>query len=98
MRRPGPIGWTAQLDNYLDCLNQSKLSPTDEFFCGLLMTEKFCHLTNKDLLLSDSSKSVSLWEPKTLNIIQHRRKQINDISLDRLNRLERGISPRPSRV
>ena len=98
MRRPCPIGWTAQLDRYLDCLKQSEVSPTDEFFCGLITTEKLCHLTDKELLLSDPTNLVSLWEPKTLNIIEHMKRQIQDISLDRLNRLEKGICPTPSRL
>ena len=96
MRRPCPIGWAAQLDKYLDSLKQSKPSPTDEFFCSLLTTEKHSHLTDKDLRLSDTSQSISLWEPKTLNIIQHIQRQIDDISFDPQNRLEKSMCLSPS--
>lgn len=69
MRRPNPIAWTPQLDEYLNNLKESMLSPTDDLFCKLLTIEHVCHVADKELYLSDPSKHV-LQEPKTLSTIQ----------------------------
>ncbi|PLB54778.1 hypothetical protein P170DRAFT_341794, partial [Aspergillus steynii IBT 23096] len=91
MRRPNPVVWNPQLDKYVEDLRQSRLSPTDEFFCNLLATEHSCHLADEQLSLSDPSKSVSLWEPNRLSITETIQARADGLSLDRHSPLEKSL-------
>jgi hypothetical protein len=81
--------WTPRLDEYIDNLKQSKLSATDAFLCELLTTEHFCHVADKEMFLSDPSRSVSLWESKTLTNIESLQNRVDGLHLSQHNPLEK---------
>lgn len=89
MRRPNPITWTSKLEEYLEILEQSKLSPSDIFLCRLLRAEYLSHSADKDFLLGDPSSSISLWELKTQGIIQNLQCRIDGLPLVHPNPLEK---------
>lgn len=90
MRRPNPITWTPRFDEYIGNLKQSSLSATDALLCELLTTEHLCHIADEKLSLSDPSRSVSLWETKTLSSIEDLQNQtrVDVVRLSQYNPLE----------
>ncbi|KAH8697989.1 hypothetical protein BGW36DRAFT_177599 [Talaromyces proteolyticus] len=91
MRRPNPIMWTPRFEEYIDNLKQSRLSATDAFLGELLTTEHFCHVADKEMFLSDPSRSVTLLEPNTLSNIEGLQNRVEGLHLSQHNLLEKSL-------
>lgn len=67
------------------------MAPTDEFFCKLLTMEHVCYIADKELSLSDPSKSVRLLGLRTLSTIEDLQGRVDRLGLDQHHPVEKGM-------
>ena len=76
------------MDDYLADLQRTEACPTDTFFNQLVVTGRLCHTIDQELFLSDPAAWVSVRDPKTMDIIQNYRSQIDFSPLDQLDSVQ----------
>lgn len=81
------------MDVSLADLQKAEVSPSDAFFCELVMTERLCHTACQRLFLSDSDQSASACDPLTIRTAQDFQSRVNGWTSCKLNQLQHGESP-----
>lgn len=81
------------MDVFLADLKMAKVSPSDAFFCELVMTERLCHTACQQQFFSDQDKSASARDPVTIRTAQDFQSRVNGWTSCNLNQLQHGESP-----
>lgn len=91
------MDWTSEMDVFLADLPMAKVSPSDAFFCELVMTERLCHTACQRLFLSNPDQSASSCDPFTVRTAQDFQSRVNGWTSCKLNQLQHGeFCPRGS--
>lgn len=76
------------MDDYLAEFRLIGALPSDEFFCELVMMERFSHAINEALFLTDGDRDLSLRDSETANKIHCFQSQLDSWPLNPVDDLQ----------